>query len=106
MNSLFIPQPEIKLTHVTKASNIRLHNLRREVARSKLHRFIRLILREVKQVLGEGVYLSENEFRKNEYHYLLNEYQYLLNTGNFTSEEKDLILEEILLNDELKKFRV
>jgi len=35
---------------------------------------------------------------------LLNEYKYLLNTSNFTSDEKDLILEEIPLNDELKNY--
>ncbi len=102
MNSLFIPQPEIKLSHDQKAT-IRLLSTTGNSA-EQIAAVTKIALKVVQQVLGEGVYLSENDFRKNEYHYLLNEYQYLLNTGNFESVEKDLILEDIPLNDELKNF--
>lgn len=102
MNSLFIPQPEIKLSHDQKAT-IRLLSTTGNSA-EQIAAVTKIALKDVRQVLGEGVYLSENDFRKNEYHYLLNEYQYLLNTGNFKSVEKDLILEDIPLNDELKNF--
>ncbi len=102
MNSLFIPQPEIKLSHSQKQAILTAQSLGK--SHEEIASFYNFNIDEVKQVLGEGVYLSENEFRKNEYHYLLNEYQYLLNTGNFTSGEKDLILEDIPLNDELKNF--
>ncbi len=102
MNSLFIPQPEIKLTHDQKAT-IRLLSTTGNTP-EQIAAVTRIALKDVEQVLGEGVYLNENEFRRNEYHYLLNEYQYLLNTGNFESDEKDLILENISLNDTLKNF--
>ena len=102
MSSLFIPQPEIKLTHDQKSA-IRLLNTTGNTP-EQIAIFTKISLKEVQQVLGEGVYLSEAEFRKNEYHYLLNEYQYLLNTENFTSDEKNLILEEVPLNEELKTF--
>jgi hypothetical protein len=102
MNSLFIPQPEIKLSHDQKSA-IRLLSTAGNSA-EQIASVTKISLKDVQQVLGEGVYLNENEFRKNEYHYLLNEYQYLLNTGNFIPEEKDLILEDIPLNDELKNF--
>ena len=102
MNSLFIPQPEIKLSHDQKAT-IRLLSTTGNSA-EQIAAVTKIALKDVQQVLGEGVYLSENDFRKNEYHYLLNEYQYLLNTGNFKSVEKDLILEDIPINDELKNF--
>lgn len=102
MNSLFIPQPEIKLTHDQKAT-IRLLSTTGNTP-EQIAAVTKIALKDVQQVLGEGVYLNENEFRRNEYHYLLNEYQYLLNTGNFESDEKDLILENISLNDTLKNF--
>lgn len=102
MNSLFIPQPEIKLSHDQKTA-IRLLNTTGN-SPEQIANVIKISLKEVQQVLGEREYLSEEEFRKNEYHYLLNEYQYLLNTGNFNTDEKNLILEEITLNDELKKY--
>lgn len=102
MNSLFIPQPEIKLTHDQKAT-IRLLSTTGNTP-EQIASVTKIPLNDIQQVLGEGVYLSETEFRKNEYHYLLNEYQYLLNTGNFESDEKDLILEDILLNDTLRNF--
>jgi hypothetical protein len=102
MSSLFIPQPEIKLSHTDKLT-IRNANTRGLTA-EEIATSLRYDLKDVKAVLGEGIYLSENEFRKNEYHYLLNEYQYLLDTGNFTSDEKNLILEDVPLNDELKDF--
>lgn len=102
MNSLFIPQPEIKLTHDQKAT-IRLLSTTGNTP-EQIAAVTRIELKDIQQVLGEGVYLNETEFRRNEYHYLLNEYQYLLNTGNFESDEKDLILENIQLNDTLKNF--
>lgn len=102
MNSLFIPQPEIKLTHDQKAT-IRLLSTT-ENTPEQIAAVTRIALKDVQQVLGEGVYLNEIEFRRNEYHYLLNEYQYLLNTANFESAEKDLILENIPLTDTLKNF--
>jgi hypothetical protein len=102
MNSLFIPQPEIKLSHDQKSA-IRLLSTAGN-SPEQIATVTKITLNEVKQVLGDGVYLNESEFRKNEYHYLLNEYQYLLNTANFTSAEKNLILEEIPLNNELKLF--
>jgi len=102
MNSLFIPQPEIKLSHDQKAA-IRLLSTAGNTP-EQIAAVTKIALKDIQQVLGEGVYLSENEFRRNEYHYLLNEYQYLLNTGNFESDEKDLILENIPLNDTLKNF--
>lgn len=102
MNSLFIPQPEIKLTHDQKAT-IRLLSTTGNTP-EQIAAVTKIALKDIRQVLGEGVYLTETEFRKNEYHYLLNEYQYLLNTGNFTSDEKDLILEDIPLNNTLKNF--
>lgn len=102
MNSLFIPQPEIKLSHDQKSA-IRLLSTAGN-SPEQISAVTKISLKEVQQVLGEGVYLNETEFRKNEYHYLMNEYQYLLSTGSFTSEEKDLILEEISLNNELKNF--
>ena len=102
MNSLFIPQPEIKLSHDQKSA-IRLLSTAGN-SPEQISAVTKISLKEVQQVLGEGVYLNETEFRKNEYHYLMNEYQYLLSIGSFTSEEKDLILEEISLNDELKNF--
>jgi len=102
MSSLFIPQPVINLSHDQKSA-IRLLSTAGN-SPEKISDVIKISLQEVQQVLGEGVYLSETEFRKNEYHYLLNEYKYLLNTSNFTSDEKDLILEEIPLNDELKNY--
>lgn len=102
MNSLFIPQPEIKLSHDQKSA-IRLLSTAGNTP-EQIATVTKIALKDIQQVLGEGVYLSENEFRRNEYHYLLNEYQYLLNTGNFESDEKDLILENIPLNDTLKNF--
>lgn len=102
MSSLFIPQPEIKLSHDQKSA-IRLLSTAGN-SPEQIAKVTKISLTEVQQVLGEGVYLSETDFRKNEYHYLLNEYQYLLNKGNFNSDEKDLILEEIPLNDTLKNY--
>ncbi len=102
MNSLFIPQPEIKLSNTDKLTIRNAHSrglLPKEIATT-----LRYELNDVQQVLGEGVYLNEVEFRKNEYHYLLNEYQYLVDSANITSGEKNLILEEIPLNDELKNY--
>jgi len=102
MTSLFIPQPEIKLSHDQKAT-IRLLSTTGNTA-EQISAVTKIPLKDVQQVLGEKAYLSEIEFRKNEYHYLLNEYQYLLNTDDFESGEKDLILEDIPLNDTLKNF--
>lgn len=102
MNSLFIPQPEIKLTHDQKAT-IRLLSTTGN-SPEQIATVTKISLKDVQQVLGEGVYLNENEFRKNEYHYLLNEYQYLLNTERFESDGKDLILENITINDTLKNY--
>jgi len=102
MNSLFIPQPEIKLTHDQKAT-IRLLSTTGNTP-EQIAAVTKIALKDVYQVLGEGIYLNENEYRRNEYHYLLNEYHYLLNTGNCESAEKDLILENIILNDTLKHF--
>lgn len=102
MNSLFIPQPEIKLTNDQKAT-IRLLSTTGN-APEQISAVTKISLKDVQQVLGEGVYLNENEFRRNEYHYLLNEYQYLLDAGNIESNEKDLILENIALNYTLKNY--
>ena len=102
MNSLFIPQPELKLTHDQKTA-IRLLSTTGNTP-EKIADVTKIDLKDVRQVLGEGVYLTETEFRKNEYHYLLNEYQYLFNIGNFPLDEKDLIIEDIPLNDRLVKF--
>lgn len=95
MSSLYIPQPEIKLSHTDKLTIRNAHS--RGLAPQEIATTLKYDLKDVQQVLGEGVYLIETEFRKNEY-------QYLLNTENFNSDEKDLILEEILLNDELNNF--
>ncbi len=100
MNSLFIPQPEIKLSNIDKLTIRNASS--RGLSPEEISNTLRYDLNDVNAVLGEGVYLNENEFRRNEYHYLLNEYQYLLNTGNIKSDEKDLILENIMLNDSLR----
>jgi len=102
MSSLFIPQPEINLSQGQKQAILTAQSSGKTAEEISL--FYNFNLRDIQQLLGEGVYLSEIEFRKNEYHYLLKEYEYLLNTGNFTSDEKELILEETPLNDELKNF--
>ncbi len=102
MSSLFIPQPEIKLSHDEK-STIRLLSTKGNLPQ-QIADVTKISLKEVQQVLGEVDNLTEAEFRKNEYDYLLNEYRYLLNTYSFITDEKDLILEEVPLNDELKNF--
>lgn len=102
MSSLYIPQPEITLTDSQKQAILTAQSAGKTA--EEIASFYNFNLRDVQQVLGEGVYLTETEFRKNEYHYLLNEYQYLVNTATFSPEEKDLILEEISLNDELKNY--
>lgn len=66
MNSLFIPQPEIKLTHDQKAT-IRLLNTTGNTP-EQIAAVTKIALKDIQQVLGEGVYLTETEFRKNEYH--------------------------------------
>ncbi len=100
MNSLFIPQPEIKLTHSEKETIIFLST--KENTPEEISAVTKIALKDVQHFLNEGVYLSENEFRRNEYQYLLNEYHYLLNTGHFESEDKDLILENVPLNNILR----
>lgn len=95
MNSLFIPQPEPNLTNDQKSTIRVLHSAGN--SEEQIVSVTKIKLRDVKYVLGEGNYITELEFRKNEY-------QYLLNIDNYNSDEKDLILEEIQLNDELLNF--
>jgi hypothetical protein len=94
LSSLYIPQSEIKLSHTDK---ITIRNAQsRGLSPQEIANTLKYDLKEVLQVLGEGTYLTETEFRKNEY-------QYLLNPNNYNSGEKDLILEEIPLNEKLEK---
>ncbi|MCX7649844.1 MAG: DUF1998 domain-containing protein [Flavobacteriales bacterium] len=95
MNSLFIPQPEIPLSHSQIQAILTAYSSGRTP--EEIASFYVFNLKDVKAVLGEGVYLTETEFRKNEY-------QFLLNSEGFKSDEKDLVLEDISLNDSLKNF--
>jgi hypothetical protein len=95
MNSLFIPQPKIELSHSDKDTIRNLQSKGRTA--NEIADFMKMSLNDVERVLGEGTYLTETEFRKNEY-------QYLMNKTRYTSENKDLILEEIKLSDYLKQF--
>jgi hypothetical protein len=95
MNSLYIPQPDINLSPAQK-DTIRVL----KVAGNSLEQIssvTKISLNEVQQVLGEEVYSTETEFRKNEY-------QYLIKPVATIPENKDLVLEEVSLNDEMKNY--
>jgi uncharacterized protein DUF1998 len=91
MSSLYIPQPEPNVTPDQKSAILVLSTAGNSP--EQIATVTKISLNEVQQVLGEGNFLTETEFRKNEY-------QYLLNSDNYHSEEDELILEEISLNDE------
>ncbi|MBU4306117.1 MAG: DUF1998 domain-containing protein [Candidatus Omnitrophica bacterium] len=93
MNSLFIPQPENKLSH-TDTLTIR-NAWSRGVSPGDIAVTLKYDLKDVSQVLGEGKFLTEMEFRKNEY-------EYLLNRDNHNLENRDLVVEEIIINNDLK----
>ncbi|MBI4844500.1 MAG: DUF1998 domain-containing protein [Nitrospirae bacterium] len=94
LSSLYIPQPEIKLSNTDKLT---IRNAQsRGLSPQEIAVALKYDIKEVLQVLGEGTYLTETEYRKNEY-------QYLLTSDNYNLGEKDLVLEEIVLNHELIK---
>jgi len=99
MNSLYIPQPENKLSN-SDISTIRTMNLK-GITPEVISSMLKYNLNDVKRILGESINISEIEFRKNEYNYLLNEYDYLLNSDSNNAMEQDLIIEDSHLDNEL-----
>lgn len=95
INSLYIPQPEINLSRDTKVTIRYLESVGNSP--EQISAFTKIPLTVIQQVLGEGVYITETEFRKNEY-------QYLVKPVTSIAENKDLILEEVSLNDEIKDY--
>lgn len=57
----------------------------------------KISLSDVKQVLGEGNYLTEIEYRRNEY-------EYFLNKNSHEIYDKDLVFEDVQMNDSFRKF--
>lgn len=92
MNSLFIPQPEVKLSQDQKTTIRTLSTAGNTPEQISLA--TKIALKDIRQVLGEGLYLSENDYRRNEY-------KYLLDVKGNKSGEKDLILDNIHLNEKL-----
>lgn len=95
MHSLYIPQPEIHLTDAQKTT-IRVLNAAGNT-NEQIAKNVKIELKDVERILGESIYLSETEYRKGEY-------QYLLDSDSNNSFDKDFKIGHNSLNEELKSF--